>query len=138
MLKLLLNAPLEHLHCTDSDNTIKALHVLEYLCRAEKDCTVSAIARNVEIDKSQLSKVLDAFVESGYINKDQETDRYYPTLKTATLGSCIVKNIRAHRLSSAEIKQWYSSVEAFAKLSINEINTSEETGGSEPKVDENE
>ncbi|NNK92822.1 MAG: hypothetical protein HKP41_00580 [Desulfobacterales bacterium] len=135
-MKLLLNAPLEHLRCTNSDNTIKALHVLEYICRSEEDCSVSAIVSNVDVDRSQLSKWLEAFVESGYINKDHETDLYYPTLKTATLGSCTVKNIRARRLSTEEIKQRYSSVEAFVKTSINEINTPEVTGEIEPKADD--
>ena len=138
MVKLLLNAPLEHLRCKDIDNIIKALHVLEYICRAENDCSVSAIVSNVDAQKSQISKWLEAFVESGYINKDQKTDLYYPTLKTATLGNCIVNNIRARKFTSAEIKRRCSSMEAFTQLSINGINDPEKIGGIEQKADSNE
>ena len=105
MLKAILNAPLEHLHRTDIDNVIKTLHVLEFICRAKNDCAFSDISSNVDADKSQISKCLEAFVESGYIIKDRKTDLYYPTLKTATLGKSIVNNIKARKMTSAEIKQ---------------------------------
>jgi DNA-binding IclR family transcriptional regulator len=131
MIKLLLNAPLEHLRCKDIDNVIKLLHVLEYICRAKNDCSVSAIVSNVDVDKSQISKWLEAFVESGYINKDEKTDLYYPTLKTTTLGNCIVNNIRARKFTSAEIKKRCSSVELFTQLSTNGINDPGKIGGIE-------
>ena len=135
MLKFLLNAPLEHSRCTDIVNVINSLHVLEYICRAKNDCSVSDIVNNVDVDKSQISKWLEAFVESGYINKDKTTDLYYPTLKTVTLGNCIVNNIRARKLASAEIKQRCSSVEGFPQLSIEGINDSGKIGGIEQKTD---
>lgn len=138
MLKLLLNAPLEHLRCTDITSVIKSLHVLEYICRAENDCSVSDIVNNVDVDKSQINKWLEAFVKSGYINKDKKTDLYYPTLKTVTLGNCIVNNIMARKLTSAEIKKRCWNVEATAQSSINGINDSEKIGGIEQKADCND
>ena len=135
MVKLLLNAPLEHLRCTDTDNVMRALRVLEYICCEENDCSLSAIAENVDIDKSQISKLLEAFIESGYIKKDQTTDHYFATLKTTTLGNCIVKNIRARKFTSAELKQRYSSLEAFVKISVNQINNPETIGGLEHKAE---
>jgi len=131
MLKFLLNAPLQQSSCSDIDTIIKILHILEYICRAENDCSVSAIVRNVEADNSQISKWLESLVESGYIIKDQHTDLYYPTLKTASLGNCIVNNIRARKFTSAEIKKRFSNDEAFAKLSITGITEFEKIGGAE-------
>lgn len=137
MLKLLLNAPLEHLRRTDIDNAIKTLHVLEYICRAENDCSVSDIVSNFDVDKFQVIKWLEVFVESGYIKKDQKTDRYYPTLKTVALGNCIVNNIRARNLTSAEITQRCSRVEESAQISVCDTNISGIVDNLELKTDRN-
>lgn len=100
MLKTLLNAPLEHLHRRDIDNVLNILNVLEFICRSEKDCSVSDIVNNFDVDKSEICKWLEAFVESDYIRKDNMTALYYPTLKTVTLGESILNNIRARKLTS--------------------------------------
>ena len=105
MLKKLLNAPLEHLHRTDIDNAINILNVLEYICRSEKDCSVADIVNNFDVDESQICKWLEALVESDYIKKDNVTALYYPSLKTVTLGKCILNNIRARKLASSEISK---------------------------------
>jgi DNA-binding IclR family transcriptional regulator len=105
MLKTLLNAPLEYLHRTEIDNIMNILHVLEYICRSEKDCSVSDIANNFDVDKSEICKWLEAFVESDYIRKDKITALYYPTLKTVTIGECILNNIRARKSASSETKE---------------------------------
>lgn len=118
MLKLVLNAPLEHLCRVDIVNDIKMLNVLEYVCHTEKDCSVSDIVSNFDVDKFQICKWLEAFVESGYIKKDKKTNLYYPTLKTVSLGNCIVKNIGDRKLTTAEIKQRYSSMEKSSDLSV--------------------
>lgn len=117
MPRLVLNAPLEHLCRIDIINDIKMLHVLEYICHTEKDCSVSDIVSNFDVDKFQICKWLEAFVESGYIKKDKKTDLYYPTLKTVSIGNCIVKNIGDRKLTTTEIKQRYSSMEKSAYLS---------------------
>ncbi len=136
MIKFLLNAPLEYLRCSDIENVIKILNVLEYICRVEKDCSVSDIVTNCNVDKHKICKWLEAFVESGYIKKDKKTDRYYPTLKTVNLGNCIVKNIKTRKFTSGEIKR-YSSMEESAHLSMYDNNQSIIIDKIESKTDHN-
>jgi DNA-binding IclR family transcriptional regulator len=118
MIKFILNAPLEYLRRVDVVNANIKLHVLEYICRADKDCSISDIVNNLDGDKSEICKWLEAFVDLGYIVRDEKTDLYYPTLKTVALGNCIVNNIKARKFTADEMKKRYTNVEELSYISI--------------------
>jgi len=118
MLKFTLNAPLDHLRRMDMSNVVKILRVLEYVCHAEKNFSIVDIAKDLGVNKSLIGKWLEAFIESGYIKQDKETDRYYPTLQIVTLGNCIMNKMGIRKLASAEIKQLCFSSGESAHLSM--------------------
>lgn len=96
----------------------KALRVFEHVCRAEKDVRVVDISRALSINKATVFRLLRTFVENGYMEQDQETDRYRPTMKILSLGNHVMNKMEIRSLAAEIIKELSEESGESVHLSI--------------------
>ncbi|MDO5134765.1 MAG: IclR family transcriptional regulator [Eubacteriales bacterium] len=65
----------------------RALDILEYLFRAEKEVSISQISKDLGIYKSTVYRSLATLQSRGYVRQNPQTDCYSLGIKTFTLGS---------------------------------------------------
>ncbi|WP_165351976.1 IclR family transcriptional regulator [Salipiger sp. IMCC34102] len=69
------------------DSTLlKGLTLLEAIVAEGHPIGISALARRVDLPKSNVHRSISALREGGYVNFDAESRRYYPSLKLAQMG----------------------------------------------------
>lgn len=69
------------------DTTIvKGLRLLDRIAQAEAPVGVTAMAREMGLEKSNIHRTMMTLVSLGYVARDQQSGRYGPTLKVWELG----------------------------------------------------
>lgn len=68
----------------------KVVASLEMLSRSDVPVGVSAAARALDLDKSNVHRIFNTLLELGYVQKDGDTGRYSATLKLWEQGSAII------------------------------------------------
>ena len=76
----------------------RALRVLELLAPAAKGMRLTDIATVLGVNKAIAFRTLSALLDSGYVVKDDATERYLATMKLASLG--------LRRLDVAKLDEW--------------------------------
>lgn len=68
----------------------KVVASLEILSRSDTPVGVSAVARALDLDKSNVHRIFNTLLDLGYVQKDDDTGRYSATLKLWEQGSAII------------------------------------------------
>lgn len=74
------------------DTTVgKALALFEILSEADTPLGISAISRLMNLQKSNVHRLLNTLIYLGYAKQDADTKRYFPSLKVWEIGLKVVK-----------------------------------------------
>jgi DNA-binding IclR family transcriptional regulator len=72
------------------DSTLaKGLSVLEWLTRQRRDCSVSDVARGLDLARSNAHRTLQTLVACGFAEQNGETSAYRPSLRLFELGTLV-------------------------------------------------
>lgn len=99
-------------------SVVKALAVLEILSKADVPVGVSAVARQLDLDKSNVHRLFVTLVELGYVQKEADTGRYFPTLKLWECGSAIVARHPLKRAAQPFLRLLQRQTSETAFLSV--------------------
>jgi len=78
----------------------KSFRVLEALSAAKGPVRLSTLADELELQKSTAHRVLAELIELGYVEQDQVTGLYQPTLRTWEIGSAVVADLPIKQAAS--------------------------------------
>lgn len=76
-----------------SKTTLRTLDILEFLVRAEKPLSLNEITRITGKNKTAVFRSLQTLVYKKYLAQDEDTNKYYVTLKLSTLGREVMQRI---------------------------------------------
>lgn len=101
------------------DTTVaKGLSVLELLARADAPMRLSAIAQELDLQKSNAHRLLSTLSALGYVAQEPETGRYAATLKVWELGSGVVDRHPIKRTAAPYMQELHRVTQETATLSV--------------------
>ncbi|MGE0797049.1 MAG: IclR family transcriptional regulator [Lautropia sp.] len=81
-----------------SSTLTKSLKVLERIADSESPRGISELARELDLDKSAVQRILKSLVDAGYCEKVGQTGSYRATLRLWELGSRVIAKNEIRRL----------------------------------------
>ena len=81
----------------------KAFAVLEALSRAKGPSRLSALASDLDLQKSTVHRILGELSALGYVVQDDGTGLYRPTLRTWELGTAVVADVPIKQVASGAL-----------------------------------
>ncbi len=97
---------------------VKGMRVLEALVQANGPARLSDLASELGLQKSNLHRLLNTFLSLGYVAKEEETGRYYATLKTWELGVAILSAHPIRRATAPVLHQLHTAIGETVNLTI--------------------
>lgn len=97
---------------------IKGISVLELLARAEAPMRLSAIAQQLDLQKSNVHRLLSTLGEMGYVEQEEETGRYKATLKLWELGAGLIAGHPAKRAAAPFMQEVHRATSETVSLTI--------------------
>lgn len=95
-----------------------ALRLLTEFMNDQRDYGVGELAERCQLSKSQVSKVLDAFAESGLLSQDPDSRRYSVGVRSHVLGSRFVTHDPLCRAALPLMRQLVEVTGHSARLSV--------------------
>lgn len=80
-----------------STTILKGMQVMEFLAHAKGPRGISEIALAIDMNKSAVQRILNTFLEAGYVERAEGTRKYQLTLSIWELGSYVVSQHVARR-----------------------------------------
>jgi len=91
---------------TDMEQTVqKAMNLLEALVRSGQPRRLTELARQLELTKPNVYRLLSTLTVLGYVKKDIQTSLYSPTLKMWELGSMLVRDVDLVAVAGARLRK---------------------------------
>ena len=81
----------------------KAFAVLEALSRAKGPTRLSALAADLDLQKSTVHRILGELSVLGYVTQDDGTGLYRPTLRSWELGTAVVADVPIKQVASGAL-----------------------------------
>jgi DNA-binding IclR family transcriptional regulator len=81
----------------------KAFGVLEALSRAKGPVRLSTLASELGLQKSTVHRILGELTALGYVDQDDATGLYRPTLRTWELGTAVVADLPVKQVASGAL-----------------------------------
>jgi IclR family transcriptional regulator, KDG regulon repressor len=101
------------------DTTVaKGLSVLELLARADGPVRLSTIAEQLDLQKSNVHRLLATFMELGYVVKEPESGRYTLTLRLWELGSAVLAMHPAKRAAAPYMQELHKATSETVSLTV--------------------
>lgn len=97
---------------------VKGLVLLEAMARSEKGCGVSELAVQLDLNKSNVHRLLAALVHQGFAQKNADTNRYELTMKLWELGSRTANKLDVRVESLPFMKQLAEQTQETVHLSV--------------------
>lgn len=97
---------------------VKGMRVLEALVRANGPARLSDLASELGLQKSNLHRLLNTFLASGYVAKEESTGRYVATLKIWELGVGVLSAHPVRKAAAPVLHQLHSSVRETVNLTV--------------------
>jgi len=87
-----------------NNTLVKGLQLLEVLARSEGALGVSELANRLALGKSNVHRLLQALVELGYVQKNEQRGTYQASLKLWEIGTAMASRlgIKTHALDAME------------------------------------
>ena len=95
-----------------------SLRLLLEFSGEQRDFGVGELAERCGVSKGQVSKVLEAFADNGFLSQDPETRRYSVGVQSYTLGSRFLANDRLCRAAMPVMRELVTRTGHSARLSI--------------------
>lgn len=100
------------------DTTVaKGLSVLELLARAEAPMRLSAIAQELDLQKSNTHRLLSTLAALGYVTQEPETGRYAASLKIWEMGASVIDRHPVKRAAAPYMQELHRITQETATLS---------------------
>jgi IclR family acetate operon transcriptional repressor len=101
------------------DTTVaKGFAVLEVLARAKKPMRLSALTEVLGFQKSNVHRLLGTLIELGYVQKDEETARYFASLKAWEMGVAIISTNALRRMISPHLQKLHQLTQDTVLLTV--------------------
>lgn len=101
------------------DTTLaKGLTVMELLVQASGPLRLSAIAQQLNLQKSNVHRTLGTLIAQGYVTQDEESGRYRPSLKLFELGSKVVSAHPARRAAAPYMQDLHKTLGETVNLYV--------------------
>ncbi|MGA0607853.1 IclR family transcriptional regulator [Phenylobacterium sp. VNQ135] len=101
------------------DTTVaKGMAVLELLAKADGPLRLSAIAEQLDLQKSNVHRLLGTLSTLGYVTQEAETGRYQPSLKLWELGVGIISAHPAKRAAAPFMQDLHRSTSETVSLTV--------------------
>lgn len=101
------------------DTTVaKGFAVLEVLSRAKRPMRLSTLTQALGFQKSNVHRLLGTLIELGYVQKDEETARYFASLKAWELGVAIISTNALRRTISPHLQKLHQLTEDTVLLTV--------------------
>lgn len=101
-----------------STTVTKALTVVELLAEREEAWSLSELARELELPKSNVHFLLSALCSRGYVEQDPATKRYFLTLKLWELGTRVLGRLDLRRIASPYLASLAETTSETVNLAI--------------------
>lgn len=101
------------------DTTVaKGLSILELLAKADGPVRLSTIAEQLELQKSNVHRLLATFIELGYVVKEPESGRYTLTLRLWELGTAVLSMHPAKRAAAPFMQALHKATSETVSLTV--------------------
>src|SRR4051794_27981178 len=93
------------------DTTIvKGLRVLESLAASDQARGISELAREINLNKSNVQRILGTLLALGYVQKDPTTSRYSATLRIWEVGVKVVHRNHVRRAAQGYLRALFEKL----------------------------
>ncbi len=99
-------------------SVIRSLSMLEYMAQKGGECSISQLARELELPVSTAHRILGTLKAKGYVKQHQETRGYYPTMKLPRLGAEISEKIDLREITRPYLKKLSQESSETANLVV--------------------
>jgi IclR family KDG regulon transcriptional repressor len=96
----------------------KALNLLEALVRSGQPRRLTELARQLELTKPNVYRLLATLSVLGYVKKDTATTLYSPTLKLWELGSMLVRDVDLVAVASPRLRRLCLETHESVQLAV--------------------
>jgi IclR family transcriptional regulator, KDG regulon repressor len=101
------------------DTTIaKGLKLLDLVVNADSPVGISAAAREMGLEKSNVHRTMMTLVHLGFVKKDKASGRYVPTLRVWEFGTKVLARNRVHRVVRPFLQQLHQQTSETLNLAI--------------------
>lgn len=101
------------------DTTLtKGVRVLEALCTSEKRRGVTELANELELQKSNVYRLMQTLMALGYVDKDESSGRYGATLRVWEFGAMVADRIDVRVVSRPFLERLAAATEETVHLSV--------------------
>ena len=96
----------------------KAMNLLEALVRSGQPRRLTELARQLELTKPNVYRLLSTLTVLGYVKKDPQTSLYSPTLKMWELGSMLVRDVDLVAVAGARLRRLSEESHESVQLAV--------------------
>lgn len=96
----------------------KALNLLEALVRSGQPRRLTELARQLELTKPNVYRLLSTLTILGYVKKDPQTSLYSPTLKMWELGSMLVRDVDMVAVAGPRLRRLGEDTHESVQLAV--------------------
>ncbi len=97
---------------------VKALRLLEVVARSPEPRGVSSLARELDLTKSNVHRLLTTLTASGFLRRDAEHGTYGPSLKLWELGTLSVAGLDVRRVAAPVLARLAQDTGETANLAV--------------------
>jgi len=87
-----------------NNTLLKGLAVLELLSRADRGLSLTQIARELGVAKSNVHRLMQALVETRFVLRDEDTGSYTASIKLWELGSAVLGKLDLRRQAERQME----------------------------------
>ena len=96
----------------------KAMNLLEALVRSGQPRRLTELARQLELTKPNVYRLLSTLTVLGYVKKDPQTSLYSPTLKMWELGSMLVRDVDLVAVAGSRLRKLSEDTHESVQLAV--------------------
>ena len=96
----------------------KAMNLLEALVRSGQPRRLTELARQLELTKPNVYRLLSTLTILGYVKKDPQTSLYSPTLKMWELGSMLVRDVDLVAVAGVRLRKLSEETHESVQLAV--------------------
>src|SRR6202171_760565 len=96
----------------------KALNLLEALVRSGQPRRLTELARQLELTKPNVYRLLSTLSVLGYVKKDPATSLYSPTLKLWEMGTMLVRDVDLQTVAGPRLRRLCEDAHESVQLAV--------------------
>ncbi len=104
-----------------TQSLIRAFHVFEVLCKAQKHLKIQEITKETGLNKSTIFRILATLRKLGYVDQDEKSEAYYVTMKVLTLSNSLLSGMEIRTIAQPIIQELVAQAHHAVHLSIRDM-----------------